>query len=667
MSHNLFLLRTKIEREVTRARLDALQSDWPVSLIPQAPEASSLETILESFPSYFQDAFPPIDPEPLRTLTLAIRLLSSSLLVADAVMDGDGKPEEIPSRILRCEAMQFEAWRCLGAILPPDSVFWPRCRGLMAEYARACLLERDFVDGRRAWEEFSEPFARALAIGKNSPVRIPVAALAALSGDEEPYGTLPASLDEYSVALQMYDDVRDWKRDLVRGFPSLLLVKALGERPDADRLASADFLREAAREIYYGGHCRFVLLLALEALDRADRLAARFGELGWRSMLDFLRGQCATLLKDFERIVQRNLERIAAQPDFLWARPTAASPWQEVAWDALDFVIAQWRLGFGEARHIIDHGTDLFQRAIIAEIFCGAVEIAGEGLRPFLNHEAAYLVSCRSAPPVGGWSYFPDRPEEPPDADDLGQVMQVLLRTGRRRDVVEPAESALAVLFRDNAYEDGSFDTWIIPAVGRTPLHELQATNAAKFRGDRTGEVVANLLYALVLYDPKRFDDRIRRGVSFLETHQDAEGSWSSFWYVGPFYGTYVCLRLLAVAAPGSPAVARGVDFLRRAEREDGGWGIGEASDPLSTSLALLGLALGAGREALEPARVEKALSFLRAGRQEDGGWAAVPFITMPQLEHNPTYASRTLTTAYVLKACLVWDRLLQPSGRETA
>ncbi len=151
---------------------------------------------------------------------------------------------------------------------------------------------------------------------------------------------------------------------------------------------------------------------------------------------------------------------------------------------------------------------DVFARALIADSLCDAKALAGSPLEGWIAYEADYLLSTRRPGPMDGWSYFPDLPELPPDADDLAQVMQVLLRSGRRDDVTATCEPALRVLLTDGAHPDGSFETWIIPAAGRTTEQQRQAefVRLAWGRGPDS-EVMANLLYALALYDPARFQD----------------------------------------------------------------------------------------------------------------------------------------------------------------
>jgi len=373
---------------------------------------------------------------------------------------------------------------------------------------------------------------------------------------------------------------------------------------------------------------------------------------------------------------------IATQRTVDLALPAPADKWQAVAFEALRYIVDQWHLGFGEARHIMEFAPalglggpqhqrgDIFQRAIVADALCDADAVLGGMTRSILDQEVAYLASRRD-PGRAGWRYFPELPELPPDADDLAQIMQAFWRAGHRRELEEHCEEPLSILF-DGSHTDGSFETWIIPALDRTEAEIRQAECARTMWG--TGpdaEVVANLLYALALVDPKRFADRIDRGTSYLEAVQRSDGGWESTWYHGPFYGTYVCLRLLACARPDSDAVRRAAAMLRATQNADGGWGGEGASTALETSLALLGLAAVAKAGADLPedgVRAARALGRLDRDGRDDGSWPADDFIRMQvgRATGGPTYVlsygSRTLTTTYVMKAALAWSRSREAS-----
>lgn len=332
------------------------------------------------------------------------------------------------------------------------------------------------------------------------------------------------------------------------------------------------------------------------------------------------------------------------------------SGWEGVASVALAALAKAWYTDFHEARHAMflpraagfsgDRSVyygDVFQRALIADALCDAEELIGSAVQPMIEREVQYLVGCRLRDGVGGWSYFPDLPDLAPDADDLGQVLQVLVRAGHRDLATAYVTEPLRVLLDDCMHDDGSFETWIVPARNRTPTQELQLAAArARWGTGADVEVMANLLYALLLYDPRQFAEVCRRGAQFIARQQRTDGSWMCRWYFGPYYGTYACTRLLA-ALGETHAVERAAEFVRTTQRADGGWG-----DALSTALALLTLSGGDG------ARAARACDLLirQAGRS---GWAACDFIR-PSGVHS--YGSRTITTAFVLKAARAWNAL---------
>jgi squalene-hopene/tetraprenyl-beta-curcumene cyclase len=656
-----------IRQEIAAATADLhhLQARWAGVALSNEDET----TIYDGYPYLFLEAFPSLNPSDVRTLALAGRLFAGSLFAYDGMLDRSASGRLMMSNALGTQAMQLEAYHLLYRLFAPDTAFWTRFRRYMAEYATACLYEQQFASGERPWQEYSQAVALEIAVGKTGVAKAAVAGLAELAGDDALLETLIGSIAHYYVARQMWDDLCDWKEDLQAGVPSLLLSRVLQERPGKENEEAT--LNRLACEIYYGGHAPHVLRLALESLDQADDLVAAMPDLLWRCVIGDLRRRCQALLRDMDRIVHGNLQRVRQQPKFTLALPPAQSRWQQLAWQALRFIVQQWRLGFGEARHIMCltqqegfsaaqeyHYGDVFQQALIADALCDAERLLNGHLQPIIRHQVDYLISQRLTSGVGGWRYFPTVPELAPDADDLGQVMQVLLRAGYNDEVAKYCEGPLTVLLHDNARPDGSFETWIVPATARTPEQERQAGfNRSKWGAGPDNEVMANLLYALAMYDKAPFADAVQGGVAYLEEQQSPDGSWPSRWYYGPYYGTYVCLRLLTAVHPNSSAIGRALGFLRATQHADGGWGLKGESDPLNTALALLSLAsVGEGhRDSGDPDRSERALSYLH-NQRADNGWPAVPFIR-PRM--NEPYSSRTMTHVYILKAAVVWHELV--------
>ena len=672
-------LSSSLHRRAERvaAAVHELQTSWPGQIILGASNVS----MYDCFPYLFEEAFPSIPEEKLDRFAVAARLYASSIFLHDKLFDEDTEAAATahlaPVNALRILAMQFEAYRQLHELFPPSSVFWREFRRDLNHFARACVEEQTFIAGGRAWLELSEELGLDIARGKNGVARATIAGLAALEGDWEPLQPLTQAIDHYNSARQMLDDLSDWKEDLGAGIPSLLLARILPQRPAGltdGELSTLELV--VGREIFYGGHARYLMELAIGTLDHADALTTKWPGLAWRKVLADLRHQCGLFLEDLERIIEENVHRVEQQPSFELKLPSPSSDWQQLAWQGLGSIIEQWRLGFGEARHVMEFPRefgfsgpqyqrgDVFQRAIIADILCDADELLDGELRPIIEHEISYLLSRRAAG-RGGWSYFPELPELPADADDLGQIMQVLWRSGHKKEIQQYCAVPLSILLEDNHHSDGSFETWIIPRSERTSAETRQAEFAEKMWG--TGpdpDVMANLLYALTLVDQHRYFRQIRDGADYLLSRQSREGSWSSTWYHGPYYGTHVCLRLLSRVSPEAEGIQSAADFLWRHQNNDGGWGKSEGSNALDTSLALLALSSVqrsrfGNRENRDIAAA--ALAYLGKCAGADGSWPGCEFIKMDTGRAAGTasavlsYGSRTVTTGFVLKACLAW------------
>ncbi|MBD1846384.1 terpene cyclase/mutase family protein [Cyanobacteria bacterium FACHB-63] len=330
----------------------------------------------------------------------------------------------------------------------------------------------------------------------------------------------------------------------------------------------------------------------------------------------------------------------------------------------LSFLQQAAQSNFAESRHVMqfpreqgfssdqsEHVGDIFQRSLIAEVLLDAIDKRQSPLQSLFDREINYLLSHQRSTGVGGWSYFPQLLELPPDADDLAQMIQLLARTQQWSALEEHCSIPLQVLLQDGFHANGAIETWIVPAVPTTSEQQLQQLWIRQAWGQGGDpEVMANLLYALALCNLQGFSTVIDPGIDYLESQQQSNGSWKSTWYHGDYYGTYVCLRLLTLARPESSAIAPSIEFLRSRQLVDGSWG-----DPLNTAIALLGLSTKAGTMA----GFDAALHYLQQQQNEDGGWADCPFIQMPlgratgRIRQILSYGSRTMTTAFVVKALL--------------
>jgi hypothetical protein len=290
------------------------------------------------------------------------------------------------------------------------------------------------------------------------------------------------------------------------------------------------------------------------------------------------------------------------------------------------------------------HDALLSFRAVAVDALLDARDAGLPVPADVLNSDALSLLRAKHRDVRGGWNYIASVSELPPDADDLGQVLQELVRIGGPALASSCEEPIRMVL--DGAHADGGFSTWIIDRRGRSAADDAVRAYLPIMGGWGVhAEVVFNLLYGLLLYDRERYAEPLARATTFLRTSQDSEGWWPSRWYAGRFYGTFKATMVAAELCPADAALDRTRSLLARARLGDGGWGEGQ-SDPLSTAFALLSLArLGAVPE--------EAADYLQWTQGSDGGWAACPWISFPTLDGTVTYGSRTMTTAFCLKALL--------------
>lgn len=661
------------ELEAVALRLEGVRERWPLG-VGQDDRVPAHATV----PFLFREAFPSVTGDQITTLALAHRLLDAATPTLDGpVGAGAGGG---PSDQLRGMILQAEAYRVLHALFPPSAAFWDHYRDYLADLAGALLERQRFTNDARTWSEYTKSTALHIAMGEGWLARAMLAGLVELAGDPVPLALLVESLNNWLVAARMFDDLRSWKQDLRRGTPSLLLARAASRHAEAAR--EDDEQKRAAilaREIYYGGIATEVIDIAIDCVNAAERYADRFPGLSFYRTTTALRQSCEILRRDVVRIVDANRARAARARRISLPTPEVRDPWSRLAWDGLRFIHRQWELGFGEVRDLVRfhdeaglgpgqtcYSGDVFQRALIADALCDGERVLGKIVEPLVMQEIEYLMERRLTVGIGGWSYLLDLPELPPDVDDLAQVMQVLLRTGRRAVVAEHCEGPLAVLLRDNMHPEGSFETWIIPALGRSPLEERQAKYAEWIWGAGPDcGAIPNLLYALWLYDAPRFGEIVRRGIAFLVGRQAEDGYWHSAFYADNYYATFACVRLLAAVDPGSTAVARALQLLRATQYADGSWGTrgGAVGDALNTAFALLALAAGqrgaAGAE--DRGRAMAALEYLDRTRQPDDSWPSSRFIHVSGGRY--IYGSRTMTTTFVMKAAFAWHASVQGSG----
>jgi squalene-hopene/tetraprenyl-beta-curcumene cyclase len=135
----------------------------------------------------------------------------------------------------------------------------------------------------------------------------------------------------------------------------------------------------------------------------------------------------------------------------------------------------------------------------------------------------------------------------------------------------------------------------------------------------------------LVAMGVERSSPAIRRGVEYLKRTQEEDGSWWGRWGVCYIYGTFLALRGLAAAGESDREayILRAGEWLRSIQNSDGGWGescaaydegtyVPAPSTPSQTAWAILGLIAGGDNTSIS---VADGIEHLVEAQQENGSW----------------------------------------------
>ena len=202
----------------------------------------------------------------------------------------------------------------------------------------------------------------------------------------------------------------------------------------------------------------------------------------------------------------------------------------------------------------------------------------------------------------GAWAWT-DLPGGVPDADDTAGALVALyhLAPADGRAVGAAARGLRWLLALQN--RDGGIPTFC-RGWSKLPFDRSGADLTAHVF--RAAQLWRHALHAHDACLVARIDRRIPRMIAFLRREQRADGSWCPLWFgnehvagdENPLYGTARVVAALRGASNDrrvdvAAILARGVDWLRRSQNDDGGWG-GAGGAPSSieeTGLALVALA----------------------------------------------------------------------------
>jgi squalene-hopene/tetraprenyl-beta-curcumene cyclase len=231
----------------------------------------------------------------------------------------------------------------------------------------------------------------------------------------------------------------------------------------------------------------------------------------------------------------------------------------------------------------------------------------------------------------GGWA-FEFQNSFYPDLDDTSAVAFAMYQSKdpRFQNSIQRAAEWIAGMQSKN----GGFASYDADNTYHY-LNEIPFADHGALLDPPTSDVSARclLLLSTLCGEGFNFHKEKQRCRNFLLQEQTPEGSWFGRWGTNYIYGTWSVLEALEVA--GVPAdtqcVRHAVDWLKRVQRQDGGWGEGNdtyddptlqgqgyASTSYQTAWAVLGL-MAAGE--VNSPEVRRGIDYLIGTQKQDGLW----------------------------------------------
>jgi squalene-hopene/tetraprenyl-beta-curcumene cyclase len=228
----------------------------------------------------------------------------------------------------------------------------------------------------------------------------------------------------------------------------------------------------------------------------------------------------------------------------------------------------------------------------------------------------------------GGWA-FQYRNDHYPDVDDTAAVAMVLDRAAgeQYKDALErAAEWIIGMQCRNGGW--GSFDA----DNTHYYLNHIPFADHGALLDPPTADVSARCVGMLAQLGYGREHPAVARGLEYLRREQEADGSWFGRWGTNYIYGTWSVLCAFNAAGEdrNAPHIRKAVAWLESRQREDGGWGEDgatywpdrkhEVKESTASQTAWAVLALMAAGE-VESEAVRRGIEFLLASPREGARW----------------------------------------------
>ena len=229
-----------------------------------------------------------------------------------------------------------------------------------------------------------------------------------------------------------------------------------------------------------------------------------------------------------------------------------------------------------------------------------------------------------------GW-YFEFANEFYPDIDDTAQVLLGLKNSSASRPAeLEACQRRAIQWLLDMQSKDGGWAAFDVDNNWRSLSYVPFADHNAML--DPTcPDITGRVLEALCAYGLGQSHPAVQKGVQYLVSHQEADGSWYGRWGVDYIYGTFLALRGLQAAGVSDREayIQRALEWVRAIQNFDGGWGescdsytldtyVGAPSTPSQTAWAVLALLAGGDTTSTT---LNDGIDYLIRTQNNDGTW----------------------------------------------
>ncbi|MEJ1976101.1 MAG: squalene--hopene cyclase [Acetobacteraceae bacterium] len=290
-------------------------------------------------------------------------------------------------------------------------------------------------------------------------------------------------------------------------------------------------------------------------------------------------------------------------------------------------------------------------------------------LRQVTSVRGDWAVNRPDATP-GGWAFQYENAYYP-DVDDTAVVAMLLHRNRdpAHASAIEQARDWIVGMQSRNGGW-GAFDA----DNNHEFLNHIPFADHGALLDPPTADVTARCVSFLAQFGHAASEPVMARAIAYLRREQEPDGSWFGRWGTNYIYGTWsVLCALNAAGLPHTdPAIQGGVQWLVGRQRTDGGWGEDEdtyasappgrykESTPSQTAWALLGL-MAAG-EVASPA-VSRGIDYLKRTQRQDGEWdeAAYTAVGFPRVFYLRYHGYRLF---FPLLALARYRNLLQGTSR---